>query len=187
LPGNAGAVCGACQQAPPPWQRTVAALDYRFPVKQLVRRFKFNGSLASGDVLARELSRAVAGSPPPLPELIVPVPLHRWRLFLRNYNQAELLARRAGRDFGIPVASLLLHRNRRTRAQAGLDAKERRRNTRGAFRLGRGQGRRLRDHVALVDDVMTTGATLTECARVLRTAGVSRIQVWVAARAPPPG
>jgi ComF family protein len=162
----------------------LAALVYRFPVDRLVCRFKFNRDLSAGALLGRELLDAIRRSGQELPDAIVPVPLHRTRQFSRTFNQAELLARQLGRALDIPVHSRLLTRNRRTAAQSGLDAAGRRRNIRGAFRLSglRGALPSCR-HIALVDDVLTTGVTLAECSRscgALRR----RISVWVAARAP---
>ena len=186
LPANDQAVCGACSIDPPPWRYAIAACDYRFPVKQLVRRFKFNRSLACGEVLMGELVSLFDNSGRAPPDAIAPVPLHRLRQFTRGYNQADLIARRMGRESGIPVLSDLLQRTRTTRAQTGLNAGQRRRNTRGAFRLKPRYSGGCPDRIALVDDVMTTGATLEACSRVLLSAGVKEISVWVAARAPPP-
>jgi len=178
-------ICGQCLRKPPPWDRVVAALAYRYPVDRLVCRFKFGRDFACGHMLGCELLAAVAATDLPLPELLVPVPLHRRRLLSRTFNQADLLARQLGQALALPLGSSLLLRARPTRAQTGLDAAGRKRNTRGAFRCGPYEATALAGrHVALIDDVMTTGATLLECTRTLRRAGVARVSLWVAARAP---
>jgi ComF family protein len=180
-------VCGRCLRRPLPWDQAIAALVYGFPADRLVCRFKFNRDLAAGVVLARELLDAIRRSGQDLPHAIVPVPLHRTRHFSRTFNQAELLALHLGRELGIPVHSRLLARSRRTSAQSGLDAAARRRNLRGAFRLAAPRERLPPGcHLALVDDVLTTGVTLAECSRTLKRAGAARISVWVVARAPAP-
>ncbi len=112
----------------------------------------------------------------------MPVPLHRSRLRERGYNQALELARPLARRLGVPLRHDLLIRTKSTAAQSELDAPTRRRNVRGAFGL-RAEAP-LPAHVAVLDDVMTTGATLAECARVLKRAGVARVDVWALARAP---
>ena len=175
--------CGRCLQRPPPWDRAVAALAYVDPADWLVCRFKFGRDFSCGQVLGLELLDAISRSDHPPPDLIAPVPLHRARHFSRTFNQADLLARFLGREMGIPVHSRLLVRNRTTRAQSGLSAAGRRRNIRGAFHCGC-ELVPANAHVALVDDVMTTGATLTECTKTLRKDGVARVSVWVTARAP---
>ena len=178
-------LCGQCLRKPPPWDRVEAALAYRFPVDRLVCRFKFSRDFACGHMLGCELVAAIRATALEPPELLVPVPLHRLRHLGRTFNQADLLARHVGHALALPVSSSLLLRVRRTRAQSGLDAAGRKRNTRGAFRCDRRAGQALAGrHVALVDDVMTTGATLLECTRTLRRAGAARVSVWVAARAP---
>jgi ComF family protein len=178
-------VCGRCLQRPPPWDRVVAALVYRFPADRLVCRFKFGRDFSCGSLLGLELLAAVRRSEARLPDLIAPVPLHRVRHYFRTFNQADMLARQLAGPLGVPVHSRLLSRSRKTRAQSGLDAAGRRRNIRGAFSAA-GSARQMLDglHVALVDDVLTTGATLVECTKILRRAGVARVSVWVAARAP---
>ncbi len=179
-------VCGPCLRRPPLWDRAVSGLVYRFPVDRLVCRLKFGHDLSCVDILAGELTDAVkcAGEPP---DVIAPVPLHRTRHFVRNFNQADLIARRLGKARGIPVVSRLLVRTRRTLAQSGLDATQRRRNLRGAFVCSpRGAGGPAGRHIAVIDDVMTTGTTLAECCRVLKRAGADRVSAWVTARAPPP-
>lgn len=181
LPSQA-ALCGACQRKPPPWDAAWAPFRYGWPLDRLEARYKFGRDLAAGRTLAQLWCRAAA--PAALPRLILPVPLHRARLRQRGYNQALELARPLGRALGVPVRHDWLLRPRATAAQTELDAHARRRNVRGAFALR--EGAAVPPHVALLDDVMTTGATLAECARVLRRAGVARVDVWALARAPSP-
>lgn len=180
-------VCGHCRKHAVPWNSAIAALVYGFPVDELIRRFKFSRSLACGQLLAQELTRAVANRCIHPPDAIVPVPLHRTRYLARAFNQSELLARHTGKNLGVPVYPGLLCRRRRTRAHSGLDAISRRINIKGAFRcqLTSRQHDYVR-HVALVDDVLTTGATLSECTRALQAAGIRKVSIWVAARAPEP-
>lgn len=181
LPSPA-ALCGVCQRRAPPWDSAWAPFRYGWPLDRLEARYKFGRELAAGRTLAALWQ---AASPPAtLPGLIVPVPLHRTRLRQRGYNQALELARPLGRTLAVPVRHDLLLRPRATVAQTELDAPARRRNVRGAFALR--EGVQLPPHVALLDDVMTTGATLAECARVLKRAGVARVDVWALARAPSP-
>lgn len=172
--------CGRCQRQPPPWDRAWAPFRYEWPLAPLETRFKFAADLAAGQLLAT----LWAGRPPPpeLPQALIPVPLHRARLRRRGFNQALELARVLARRHRLALCRDGLRRKRATPAQTGLDAAQRRRNLRDAFVRG---SRRIRlpAHVALVDDVMTTGATLDACCRVLRASGVPRIDVWVLARA----
>jgi ComF family protein len=172
-------LCAQCLKNPPPWDSGLAGLVYRFPVDQMVCRFKFNRDLACGRILGLELLTAIRSREKSMPDIIVPVPLHRSRHFSRTFNQADMLARQVGRGLQIPLRRGLLSRTRRTGAQSGLDAAARRKNIRGAFSC-RQSGIR---HAALVDDVMTTGATLAECSRTLKRAGIVCVSVWVAARA----
>lgn len=174
------ALCGRCLREPPPWDAAWAPFRYGWPLDRLESRFKFGRDLAAGRSLAALWLRE--SCPVPLPQLILPVPLHRMRLRQRGYNQALELARPLGRALGVPLRHDLLLRSRATAAQSELDAVARRRNVRGAFALSSGLAPPA--HVAIVDDVMTTGSTLAECARLLRKVGVSRIDVWVLARAP---
>jgi ComF family protein len=177
------ALCGQCQRKAPPWDAAWAPFRYGWPLDRLESRFKFGRDLAAG----RSLVRLWQDEPRPaqLPALILPVPLHRARLRRRGYNQALELARPLGRALDVPVRHDLLLRPRATVAQSELDAPARRRNVRGAFVLRPDAS--LPEHVAILDDVMTTGTTLAECARVLRRAGVRRIDAWALARAPKPG
>ncbi|MET0503703.1 MAG: ComF family protein, partial [Luteibacter sp.] len=183
LPMPCGAPeCGQCQQVERPWADLWVPFVYAWPLDVLEARFKFSGSLAAGRVLGE--CWLDTGRPPTTPDLLLPVPLHVSRLRSRGYNQAAELARVLSRRLGIPVRHDALARVRRTQAQTELDATTRAQNVRGAFVVRRPPGPR---HVALVDDVMTTGSTLGECARVLLASGVARVDVWALARTPAPG
>lgn len=171
--------CGACRLSPPPFARVQSPFCYRYPVDRLLPRFKFHGDLAAGALLAALMSWSI--DPEDRPLALVPVPLHRSRLRMRGYDQALELARALARAGAPPVLANVLHRHRPTRAQSQLGAEARRGNVHAAFALR--AGARLPAHVALVDDVMTTGATTAECARVLMAGGVQRVDVWTIARA----
>lgn len=173
------ALCGQCQRHPPPWQRAWVPFRYAWPLDRLEAGFKFAGDLAAGRVLASLWQREPG--PGERPELLLPVPLHAGRLRTRGYNQALELARPLARALGVPLAGAALQRTRATLAQTELGALARRRNLRGAFVATE---RTWPAHVALLDDVMTTGATLREACRALQRAGVRRVDVWALARAP---
>jgi ComF family protein len=174
-------LCAACLRRIPPWDHALAALTYEFPVNELVKRFKFSRNFACGAILGDELLRKVRRTADPPPDCIVPVPLHRSRQFIRGFNQADKLARQLGAGLGLPVHAHVLARTRRTAAQSGLSSSSRKRNLKGAFQAGRVP---VPGHVALVDDVLTTGETLAECTRALKQSGICRVTVWIAAVTP---
>lgn len=189
-PDAEGAVCGACLDRPPPWERARAAFFYDEGSRALVLRFKHADRTEGAPAFARWMARAGA---PLLAEadLLVPVPLHPWRLFLRRYNQAALLAHALGAVSGVAVDAQALTRLRRTVSQGAFDhtgrgRAGRARNVRGAFAVRRPEAVAGR-HVVLIDDVLTTGATVGECARVLRAAEAARVDVLTLARVPRPG
>jgi len=130
-------------------------------------------------------NRNISGLEFAYPDMLIPVPLHKLRMFKRGFNQACELGSYLSRVFDIPLLTSSLRRHRNTEAQSGLSRKQRRKNVRGAF-YWHGT-KKPTGHVALIDDVMTTGTTVTECARVLKKAGAKRVDVWVAARAIPAG
>ncbi|TVQ28109.1 MAG: ComF family protein [Wenzhouxiangella sp.] len=173
--------CGRCLARPPHFDAAFPGFAWHGEVERLVHRFKFNHDLAAGRVLAALLARRLMLMGAPRPDLMVPVPLHYRRRLVRGYNQSEMLCRDLSAHLnGLPWLAAL-RRRRPTHAQSGLPAARRRGNVRSAFTLRQlPSGTR---HIALIDDVMTTGATLDECARVLKAAGVKRVDVWVVARA----
>ncbi len=178
LPLYEAGTCGACLQYPPPLSATHAAFVYGFPLDRLLPRFKFHDDLAAGRLLSQLMGDALSHLP--RPDALMAVPLHNSRLRSRGYDQALELAKPLARRLHIPLLRDVLVRRQQTRPQSELDAAARRRNLRGAFAVGIGQPLPL--HVALVDDVMTTGATLHAAAKVLRRAGVLRVDAWVCAR-----
>lgn len=183
LESPAGAVCGRCLSRAPHYDATVAALAYRFPADVLVHALKFEGELALAPLLGGLLEAAVAAAPPARVDVVVPVPLSPRRLRERGGNQAMELARPAAKAAGARLEPGLCERVRDTPPQLGLPLAGRATNVRGAFacpRLVAGLS------VAVVDDVMTTGATLDEIARTLKAAGAARVVNWVVARTPPP-
>lgn len=172
-------LCGHCQHTPPPFSATLAAFRYASPISHLITGLKFHGHLEHARLLGLLLAQAVRERNPAPPEVLIPVPLNRARLLERGYNQALEIARVTGRELCIELAAHHCTRPRVTPPQLGLPAAERQRNVRGVFAVTRELPWR---HVALVDDVMTTGATLSELTRLLLKAGVEQVDVWVVAR-----
>ncbi len=170
-------ICGACLTRLPPYTRTVAPFHYAGAIRQLVTGLKFHQQLGHARLLG-ELLAAHLADEPERPDLLLPVPLHGGRLRERGYNQALELARPVARRLEIPLDARSLVRVRATPPQSDLHERERHRNVRGAFALARPLSAR---HVALVDDVVTTGSTVAEAARVLLRAGVERVEVWCVA------
>jgi ComF family protein len=183
LTGAIGAapVCGACLRKPPRYDSTHCAFRYRFPVDHLVRALKYHGRLAHARVLGRLLARSLADTARDAwPQALIPVPLAKQRFNERGFNQAIEIAKHLEKELQISLRADLLERRRDTREQAGLDRIARRKNVRGAFAL---QGPLHAEHIAIIDDVVTTGSTANEVARVLKRAGAKRIEVWAVARA----
>lgn len=181
LAATAGTVCGRCLARPPHFDGTAAALVYAFPADVLVHALKFRGELAVAGLLGRLLGERVARSA--RVDCLLPVPVSRKRLRERGYNQALEIARHVARATGLRLAPGLCERVRDTPAQTGLPWADRATNVRGAFRSsGAVTGAR----IAVLDDVMTTGATLEEIAVTLKRAGAASVVNWVVARTLPP-
>lgn len=175
--------CGRCLQQRFSFDRSIAAVDYGYPWRPLIAAMKYRDGLDLVPALADALSQAVAARADMLPSRVLPVPLSPARLQARGYNQAWELCRRVAARAGVEARHDLLQRLVDAPTQAGLDRAARLRNLRGAFHVPPRAASMLRGaHVALVDDVMTTGATLSEAANALRRAGAARIDAWVVAR-----
>jgi ComF family protein len=178
LPSDAAAVCVSCLAAPPPYATTIAAWRYAFPADRLLQAFKYGGQLALAAPLAGALADAIAAQGAAAPDGIVAVPLSRERQRQRGFNHAQEIARGVAALAGVPLIGGL-RRTRDSPPQAGLHQRARSRNVRGAFECTARVGGLT---VAIVDDVMTTGATLAAAAEALCDAGARRVDAWVVAR-----
>jgi len=184
-----GLVCGECQKRPPSYDHVEVPWRFTFPVDALITRFKHQARWPFGRLLGERLGLHLQHAFTdglPQPDLLVPVPLARRRLRQRGFNQAQMLAQWLGGALKLPVDEHLLERVVDTPPQQQLDAATRRRNLRQAFCLAPGtviKGR----HLALIDDVLTTGATAEALARLLKRAGAARVDVYCLARTPKPG
>lgn len=172
------ASCGHCQRRPPPLSQTRAVFRYEAPLDRLLPRLKFHDDLAAGRLLGRLMAEALVDAA--RPAALVPLPLHRRRLRSRGFDQTLELAKPLALGLHLPLMGDVLLRVRETAPQSRLDAAARRRNLRRAFAVR--EDDTLPAHVALVDDVMTTGATLHAAADALLRAGVARVDAWVCAR-----
>lgn len=178
LPTPDGFTCGHCLKRAPRFDRTVAVYAYTFPIDQLVHALKFGEQLALASALAERLAPRIE----PRPDLILPMPLHPARLRERGFNQSLELARGIAHLLEVPLLAAGAKRIRDTTPQSSLPWKERKRNVRNAFACNADLNGL---HVGLIDDVMTSGATLDELAGTLRRAGAREVSAYVVARTLP--
>ena len=177
--------CGACLTDPPPFEHTLAAVDYAHPWDGLITQFKFHQGLDLAPALTQRLLHTFGEGDRPAPALLLPIPLSAARLRERGYNQAWELARRLGRVLNCHADATLLLRVKDTPHQLALAPDKRAGNVHAAFAVEpRRRAELAGTTVTLVDDVMTTGATVSEAARTLLQAGAARVHVWVVARTP---
>ncbi|MEZ5939446.1 MAG: ComF family protein [Hyphomonadaceae bacterium] len=175
-------VCGACLSHPPAYDRARAALIYGDVSRELVLALKRQGRRDGLATMSGWMAQA-GGELLAEADFLVPTPLHYWRFVRRGFNQSVWLAQALQRRTGTPVAIGALRRVLSTPSQGGLSANARRRNVQGAFRVGAGWKPRLKGrNVVLVDDVLTTGATVEACARTLKRAGAANVDVIALAR-----
>lgn len=176
----AGVECAGCQANPPAFDRARAPLCYEFPVDAVLKKLKFRGRLEYAPALAGLLLPLLEEAFPDC-DVLVPVPLHRWRHAVRGFNQADELCRPLSRRAGVPM-TLEVARRRATRPQTGLSARQRRENLRDAFRVREGFCYR---RPVIVDDVLTTGSTAGALAGALKAAGAEKVGVLAVARSTP--
>jgi ComF family protein len=177
---QADLVCGRCQKRPPRYEQSWCAYRYQYPLQHLIRQLKFHAALSHAQVLGLLLANHLRERrTDPWPECFIPVPLHVTRYRQRGYNQVIEVGKYLQQNLPVPMRTDLVTRTRNTVEQTGLSRRERRANLRRAFTT---HGT-LPQHIALLDDVITTGSTVNELARVFKAAGVRRIEVWGLARA----
>src|SRR3954469_388300 len=178
----AGEPCGRCVSVPPFFDRVVAPFIYAFPVSVLIQRLKYRGELACARPLAAAMANALDQEP--YPDLLVAMPLTNTRLAGRGFNQAMEISRHIAAEFGLNIATGTCSRKGDGTPQTVLPWKKRASNVRNAFTCNANiEGK----SIAVVDDVLTTGATLNELARTLKLSGAREVIGWVAARTPAPG
>ncbi len=173
-------LCGACLKHPPPIDTSIIPFCYASPLYHLLLGLKFDRQLLNARLLGDLMADAISDRGESLPDAILPVPLHRERMRERGFNQALELARPIAKRLALPLLPGLARRPMATTAQSSLEKRARKRNIRGVFTAGQG----LPEHIAILDDVVTTGSTVNELAKILRRAGAKRVVVWACARVP---
>lgn len=171
-------VCGRCMAEPPRIARTRAAVEYGDVARSLVMKLKYGRKVGAATTMAAFMAPLAKPDPN---SLLVPVPLHRWRLWSRGFNQSALVARDLARRLGVEQRSRVLRRTRRTRPLKGMGVKQRQREVARAFELAEPDSVAGR-HVILVDDVLTSGSTSDACAKVLLKGGAERVDLLCFAR-----
>jgi len=179
MPYGSGS-CGRCQHRPPEYDHCEAVLGYTLEAGQLIRQLKYNQKTSISQVMAYLLAEHLQKHREVLPEAIIPVPIHRNRLYRRGFNQTMEIAKYLGQFLDVPVDYKSCQRTKQVESQTQLGMSARRNNVKGVFRLIRPIEYQ---HVAILDDVVTTGATVEELTHVLKEAGVKNVEVWCCVRA----
>ena len=177
-------LCGECLKHPPSFDRVITPLRYQFPVNRLISRYKYSHQRSLGNPLIGVLITAVnvhlSNTPMLRPDILVPSPMHPAKQRKRGFNQAEDIAERLSTAIGVPWSVTLVRRQHSGTAQSGLNRQQRLANLRGAFEITDRPPAR----IAIIDDVVTTGATARTLAHALKTAGATEVEVWALARTP---
>ena len=178
-PMRQSGICGACVANSRVYHHSIIPFHYRPPVSDLVQGLKYAGHLEYAPALAQMLTISVLRSGVPTPQIILPMPLHNRRMAVRGFNQCTQIAKTVGQTLQVPLDTRSFQRCKNTPAQTDMDEKQRRKNMVGAFRFFGDPGY---SHVALLDDVVTSGSTIGAACRTLKSAGISRIQIWAIAK-----
>jgi len=177
MPLSTSKVCGHCLNHPPEQQRSFSLFTYKTPIDRLIIDFKFHDKLYLSHFFAKKMAEQLRLSP--LPELLIPIPLHPNRLRQRGYNQSLELTKDLSKQLNIPISNNILSRIIDTQSQSTIPFKQRKQNIQNAFQLLQEKPPK---HIALIDDVLTTGHTANAAAKLLRKAGATTIEVWTIAR-----
>jgi len=173
--------CKDCITKPPHYKHTIAAFNYRFPISLIIPLIKHEQHKIHLQWLADYLATTIKQHPRyKLPQALIPVPISKLKRFKKGYNQTEILAKFLSNSLNIKIENQLVTKTKDTTAQAQLNAKERKKNLNAVFRVINNNYK----HLAIVDDVMTTGATAAEIAKALKATGVEQVDLWVLARTP---
>lgn len=182
LNNDSAIICGQCLKSPPAFDYCISLYHYETPIDYLISRLKFSQQLAYAEILGSLLTDHLLTmkNMEELPEVLLPVPLHKKRLIKRGFNQSLEIAKVISKELNIPISYQLIERDKATKAQSKLNIKQRKKNIKGCFTL-----KKMPDyqHIAIIDDVVTTGSTCNELANVLKVAGVKKVGVWSIARA----
>lgn len=173
-------LCGQCIKHPPHFNKTQVLFNYQYPVNQIIKTFKFKNHPEFARILSGKLAIKLLNNHAALPDVVVPVPLHKKRQRQRGYNQSLELAKQLRKIIGIKIENELCQKIRNTDPQSMLPIKHRRKNIKGAFVLNNTP---VPKHIAIVDDVITTGSTINELAGLFKKAGCETIEAWAIARA----
>lgn len=186
LPTSNAPACGACSNRDLHFDYAQTPFRFEGFIRDAVYQFKFNQKLNQGKLLAKLLTEYIENSNSDIPEIIIPVPLHKNRMRQRGYNQAleiaRIVSKELGKDLGKELDYETVYRNRDTSVQMDLPAKQRHKNVKGAFSVKENSIVLKNKHVCIIDDVMTTGNTVNELAKCLKKAGAERVGVWCIAR-----
>ena len=178
-PGNYDGICGRCLIDPPYYDCALVPFEFKNPISKLIHQFKYNHQFYACKPLIKDLHRLVEISNQPLPDLIIPIPLHPYRLITRGFNQSSLIAKTLAKRLDIPYNNRLLTRYKYGKPQVQLSAKQREKAVKNVFKLKQKINTR---HIALVDDVITTSHTVNQAAKALTKFGVEKISVWALTR-----
>ena len=173
-------LCGDCQKNLPEFDKTYTPYTHQGAIRYLINHCKFNGAYKHSRLLGLLLAHHLSNQADTLPELIIPVPLHPKRYRQRGFNQTLEVGKIIARELSIPIDNSCCLHIKDTPHQVSLTAKQRRKNIKNSFQMKKTPQAR---HIAILDDVMTTGATANELAKTLKSSGVSQVDVWVCARA----
>lgn len=179
-------LCGECLKKSPSYEQVISVYHYQQPLIWLIQQMKFHKKTRIAHLLAQLMSRyikqCIAGNLISIPDVIIPVPLHHKRQHQRHFNQAEELSKVISKALQKPIDTQYIERHLSSQQQSGLDAKQRKKNVKGIFKITNRKNKQYQ-HAVIIDDVMSTGSTVNEVAKILKKSGIKKVDVWVLARA----